>query len=272
LFAAAAAAQVQAPPATEDKPAAPDRPLWEAGMAAVAVHGPDYPAAGTSHWRGAVAPIIVYRGKRFRVDDDGVRGRLLDAGRFEFDVSGAASFNSRSSAARQGMPQLDYTFELGPQALYRMPLGEGQQLSGHFKMRRVFSTNWRHLNGRGYVIEPELRWRRRGWPDGFSQVQLALQADWASEALQDYFYQVDPAYATAARPAYDARAGYFGSALRASFSRRLAPSLVLSVGATLSEHTGAANRSSPLFERSHTLTALAAVVWTPWHGGSADAD
>ena len=242
----------------------PDRPLWEVGVAALGAWSPDYPAAGTRRWRGALAPIVIYRGHRLRVDDDGVRGRLVDTGRFELDLSGAAGFNARANPARDGMPPLDYTFELGPQARYRVPLDNGQQLSAHLKLRAVVSTNGRRTHGRGAVLEPELRWLRRGWPDAASQVQLSGQATWASEDLHDYFYQVDPAYATAERPAFDARAGYFGSALKASINRRLNPGLNLSVSGTLQYHGGAANQDSPLFQRRSTGTLLVALIWTPW--------
>lgn len=244
-------------------------PLWEAGIGIVGVHGPDYPAAGNRHGRVAIAPIVVYRGERLRVDDEGVRGKLLASGRFELDVSGAAAFNVRQSPARTGMPDLDYSFELGPQGIYRMPLGGGQQLSAHLQARAVFSTDWRRIAHRGFALEPELRWRHRGWPTAGSQVQLGLQATWGSQKLQDYFYEVAPTYATAARPAYDARAGYFGAALRGSWSQRLTPTATLSMGLTINDHSGAVNRASPLFQRTHTTSAVIAVVWTPWRGGSA---
>jgi len=243
----------------------PARPRWEAGVAALALNAPDYPAAGRNQWRGAVAPVLIYRGERLRVDGEGVRGRLLDTGRLELDLSGAAAFNARENPARQGMPPLDYTFQLGPQAIYRVPLGGGQQLSAHLKLRAVVSTNGHRTHGRGAVLEPELRWQRRGWPDAASQVQLSGQATWASEALQDYFYQVDPQYATATRPAYQAHGGYFGSALRAGYSRRLNPTTVVNVSAGLNHHGGSANEDSPLFLRRTTGNVLVAVVWTPWH-------
>lgn len=242
----------------------PARPLWEAGVAVLGLNMPDYPAAGRNRWRAAVAPVVVYRGSRWRIDNEGVRGKLIDTGRLSIDVSGAAAFNARQNPAREGMPPLDYTFELGPQIIYRMPMGARQQISAHLKARAVVSTNGRRTHARGAVIEPELRWQRRGWPDGASQVQLSAQATWASEALQDYFYQVDPEFGTATRPAYDAQGGYFGSAFRAGLSRRLNATTVLNFSANISHHGGAANEASPLFQRRTTSGLFAAVVWTPW--------
>lgn len=256
-------------PARAQQADEPSRPLWEAGVAVLGLHSPDYPAAASHRWRGAAAPVVIYRGKRLRVDDEGVRGRLVDTGRFELDVSGAAGFNARQSPARDGMPPLDYTFELGPQAIYRIPLGAGQQVSAHLKARAVVSTNGRRSHGRGAVVEPELRWQRRGWPDAASQIQLSAQATWASEALQDYFYQVDPVFGTAARPAYNAHGGYFGSALRAGISRRLNATTVVNFSASANHHGGAANVASPLFQRRATAGMFVAVVWTPLRSSQA---
>jgi len=258
------AQQADAPPAkVEATPSG--KPLWEIGVGGVAVNGPDYPAAGTRHSRIAPVPIFVYRGERLRVDEDGVRSRLFAGGRLELDLSGAAAFNARDNDARRGMPGLDYLFELGPQLRWRLPLDNGQQVSAHLKARAVFSTDGRGIDRHGSVVEPELRWQRKGWPDSDSQVQLSVVSTWASESLHDYFYQVDPRYATAQRSAYDASSGYFGSGVRAWWSRRIAPDTVLSLGASFNDHAGAANRASPLFERSSTASFAAALIWTPWH-------
>ena len=260
----ASAARAQTPPA----PLPEGRPLWEAGVALLGVYGPDYPAAGTRRWRGAPAPIIIYRGPLLRIDDEGVRGRMLQWGNLRVDFSGAAGFNARSNGARAGMPDLDYLFQVGPQAVYKVPLGDGHEVSAHLKTRAVFSTDGRHTNGRGMVGEQEFRWTRRGWPDASSQVRAGVEFLWGSEKLHDYFYQVDPAYATATRPAYDARAGYFGSTVRAGFVRRLTPTLSATAGASVNFHAGAANEDSPLFQKRTTAGVLFALVWTPWQSES----
>jgi len=260
----ACAAWAQIPPA----PVPEGRPLWEAGVALIGVNGPDYPAANTRRWRGALAPIVIYRGPWLKMDDEGVRGRMLQSGNLRIDFSGSAGFNASSNGARAGMPDLDYLFQIGPQAVYQVPLGDGQDLSAHLKVRAVFSTDIRHTNGRGMAVEQELRWTRRGWPDASSQVLAGAQFTWGSERLHDYFYQVDPAYATATRPAYDARAGYFGSSLRAGIVRRLTPTLSATAGASANFHGGAANEDSPLFQKRTTAGVLFALIWTPWQSNA----
>jgi len=254
------------PVSTADAPAAAPtegRPLWEAGVAVLGANGPDYPAAGTRRTRGIVAPIVIYRGAWIKSDDDGVRSEVLKQGNLQIDLSASAGFNARSNGARQGMPDLDYMLQLGPQAVYRVPLDGGQQVSAHLKARGVVSTDWRNVNGRGWVVEQEFRWVRRGWPDAASQVIAGAQFFWASEKLHDYFYQVDPTQATAARPAYDARPGYFGSALRTGYARRITPTLTATAGLTVSLHGGAANSNSPLFQKSTNTSVLLALVWVP---------
>jgi MipA family protein len=270
-----AQASVEAPSAAASAAApalATSLPRWEVGVAAVVLHGPDYPGASTHRWRGALAPVGIYRGKRMRFDDEGVSGRLLNTGSFEVDISGAAAFNARQTEARSGMPALGYTVELGPQALYRTRLAGGHELSAHIKWRAVASVQSGGLRGRGSVLEPELRWQRRGWPDAASTLRVSGQGVWASEALQDYFYQVDAAYATPNRPAYSAHGGYFGSSLRGHYSRRLSASALLALGANFSTYRGAANAGSPLLPQRDTAGVFVAVVWTPWRSQESTAE
>ena len=240
------------------------RPLWEVGVAGLAANGPDYPAAGTRRTRGIVAPVVIYRGAWLKADDDGVRSVVLKQGNLTLDLSATAAFNARSNGARAGMPDLDYLFQLGPQAVYRVQLDGGQTVSSHTKFRGVASTDFKNLNGRGWVAEQEFRWAKRGWPDAESTLVAGAQFFWASEKLQDYFYQVDPTQATAVRPAFEAEAGYFGSALRAGYARRLTSTLTATAGLTLNLHGGAANEDSPLFQKSTTSSVMVALIWVPW--------
>src|SRR5438034_3108450 len=117
LPSAASAAQTapSAPAAEPDDPA--QRPKWEAGLVTGAGRVVDYPGADQSHWRGFAAPLFIYRGRLLRVDQDGIRGRLLKTSDIEFDVTGSAAFSARNNDARQGMPPLDYLFGVGPQVI-----------------------------------------------------------------------------------------------------------------------------------------------------------
>jgi outer membrane protein len=76
----------------------------------------------------------------------------------------------------------------------------------------------------------------------------------------DYFYTVAPQFATPVRPAYEARAGYSGSEILVSLSKRY-PSFW--VGAFVRHDTlaGAVFESSPLVKRENYWSAGAAFAW-----------
>ena len=93
---------------------------------------------------------------------------------------------------------------------------------------------------------------------------VSVEPTWASRALQAYFYQVEPSQATADRPAYTARAGYFGTSFKTAFNRRLNDSVSWFVAARVQALHGAANDGSPLLRRHWSPTIGAGIVWTPW--------
>jgi MipA family protein len=248
------------------EPLKPDAglPLWEAGMAVVASQSPDYPAAASRHLRTAVLPVFIYRGSFFRADADGLRGRFFQMGGLELDISAAAAFNAGKSPARAGMPPLDYTFELGPQLRYRHAFENKQIISAHLKWRAVISTNGKQFHARGMVYEPELRWQHRPSFDPMGRWQLSIQATWADQKLQRYFYDVAPSYQTPNRPSYAARGGFLGSGVRLSRYQNITPSHSLNVSVGMQQHSLAANTQSPLFKRYNNINAALIWVWTPW--------
>ncbi|TMH30700.1 MAG: MipA/OmpV family protein [Betaproteobacteria bacterium] len=264
LPSAASAAQTapSAPAAEPDDPA--QRPKWEAGLVTGAGRVVDYPGADQSHWRGFAAPLFIYRGPILRVDQDGIRGRLLKTSDIEFDVTGSAAFSARNNDARQGMPPLDYLFGVGPQVIYKglrkMPGGPDV----HLNLRALVSTDFHRTHGRGAEFTPEMRWRFSpvaGLPAAFT---VSLQPTWADRTLARYFYQVDPSQATPTRPAYDARSGYLGTALNLTLSRRHSQSLSwFATVRSMSLH-GAANAASPLLRDKTNVSVGAGLLWTPW--------
>jgi MipA family protein len=264
LVGCAFAVKAQTPGELLDPIEAAKRPLWEAGVVVLAAQSPDYPAANSQHPRAALAPVFIYRGPFLTVDGDGIRGRFINSGGLEFDFSGAAAFNSGNSPARRGMPKLDYTFELGPQLRYRIALQNAQKISANLKLRAVVSTNGQRMHGQGWVLEPGLRWQGPVAFDHASQWSTSIQAIWADQTLQQYFYQVAPEFETPSRAAYTARGGYLGTKLSLGWSRRMGPSTILNMSMNLSYHGAAANTDSPLFLRRTTTSAVMALVWTPW--------
>lgn len=248
------------------------RPKWEAGVFVGAGHVADYPGADQSHTRGLLAPVVIYRGPILRIDRDGIRGRLLNRDDIEFDVSASAAFNARDSDARQGMPDLDYLFGVGPQLIYKGLRELPGSPTLHLKLRAQISTDFRHSHGRGATFDPELRWHIGGIAGTPADLTLGVQPTWASRELHRYFYEVEPAFATASRPAYRARAGYLGTEFRLSLNRRLSPSLAWFVVLRAMSLHGAANTDSPLLRDKSNVNVGVGLLWTPLRSSAAAVD
>ncbi len=250
----------------------PALPRWEAGIAAGVGRVPDYPGADQSQLRGLVVPFFIYRGPVLRVDERGIRSRFLDTEHWELDLTATAAFNTRSNDLREGMPELDYLFGIGPQLVYKGWAAQGGGPTLHLKLRALGSTDFERIDSRGASFAPELRWRFRGVAGPTSALTLSVEPIWASRPLHRYFYEVSAAQATATRPAYAARAGYLGTEFGVSLRQRLNRDLSWFVSTNLMSLHGAANTASPLLASRSNLGVGVGLVWTPWRSSEAAAD
>ena len=239
----------------------PDRartePLWEIGVIGGGGYLPDYPAASQNHWRGIGLPYAIYRGDFLQVGERGiVRGLFLDLRRFEFDISADASFpvSSSDNKARQGMPDLDTLFELGPKLIYKfLPRGSGHELDLSVATRAVLSTdlvNWRY---QGFVVNPGLTYRDERFLDGDLRLVASLNPLFGFDGLNRYFYQVKPRYARSDRPQYDADDGYIGTELTLGASWSPFERVRLFGGIVPGYYKGSANENSPLYRDDFTI-------------------
>lgn len=254
----AAAAQAQEQPR--------EKPLWELGVAAGGAWLPDYPAAGQNHLNAIGLPYIVYRGDFFRSDEKGLlRGRIVKSEDFELDVSLSGSFSAESddNDARSGMPDLDYLVELGPRIQWTVArAAKWAKLDFELPVRAVFSTDLKSIEHQGFLAQPELAYQHGNFLDTGLALKLGVSATFGDAELQDYFYGVDPQFATAQRPAYEADAGYLGSRLQLVLTKPLGPALRVFAAGRIDFHQGAANEDSPLFRDDVTYGAGVGVVWS----------
>ena len=241
------------------------RPLWEFGLGATALRLPDY--RGSDESRGYVYPLpyLVYRGERLRVDRQGARAVLLESQRVELDFSAYATppVDSSRNRARQGMPDLDPTIEIGPQlnlALARDP-ANAWRLDLRLPVRGVVATNFKHVHQAGYVFYPHLNLGLR--PELFGgKWSVGLQAGplFATREYHRYFYGVEPQLATPQRPAYEAGGGYSGALALAALSRRIGK-LWMGGFVRYDNLHGAVFDNSPLVKRNHSVMAGFAFAW-----------
>jgi outer membrane scaffolding protein for murein synthesis (MipA/OmpV family) len=238
-------------------------PLWEAGIGAAAFSTPAYPGADDRSNRGLALPFLIYRGKVLRADQNGIGARLLAADKVEFDIgfAGALPAHANDVDARRGMPDLGTLLEFGPRLRYRFAdWGEAGRMRFELPLRAVIEARGR-LRKQGWTTEPRLVWEKRGEAARWT-MEAQLGAVFGDRRINRYFYEVQPQYATLARPAYAAdpglmlvRTGLFGT-------WRMNPDLRLFGFVRYESYAGAANQDSPLMRRSTGASAGIGFAWT----------
>ncbi len=241
--------------------AAQEEPLWELGV-----------GVGTQmlgHYRGSdqyqaqflPIPYLVYRGEFLRADDDGIRGLFFESDNFELNVSADASLNgdSEDNTLRQGMPELDSAFEVGPSANFNLTgedFSEGWSL--RVPVRAVFVTDFSTIEHIGYLANPKFTYESLDWNGWDGSLDLGIV--YGSDGYHDYYYSVASAFATPDRPAYDADTGYSGSYFKFGLSKREGR---FWYGAYLRYDylDGAAFAESPLVETDHYVTVGLGLSW-----------
>lgn len=209
---------------TPDSLAETEKPLWEAGLGVTALAFPDY--RGSDHQSSYVLPMpyFVYRGEIFQADRDGVRGVLFDNRIAELNLSVSASLpvDSDGNDARQGMPDLDPTFEIGPSLeihLWRSP-DRRMLLDLRLPVRKAIAIGGSFRDA-GLVFTPKINLDIAD-PLGFAgwNLGLLIGVDYGDRRQHAYFYDVSPAFATPERPAYRADGGFGGVKAIAALSKR----------------------------------------------------
>jgi outer membrane scaffolding protein for murein synthesis (MipA/OmpV family) len=259
--------------------AAEQLPLWEAGLGATVISFPHY--RGSDERRSWVLPFpyFVYRGEFLQADERRLRGLFFKTERAELDISvnGTPPVDSSESDARQGMPDLDATLEIGPSLNFLLKRSDDRRsrLELRLPVRAAFATDLSHVDFAGWVFQPNLNLDIRdafGYP-GWNFGALAGPM-FADDRYHQYFYGVEPAFATASRPAYNAAGGYAGTQFLVSLSKRFRKFWVGGF-ARWDTLSGAVFTDSPLVKTHQYFAAGIALAWmlgesetrveTNWH-------
>ena len=176
---------------------------------------------------------------------------------FDFSLSGTPPVDSSKNRAREGMPDLDPTFEIGPRlnVILARDQNRDRALSFRLPVRAVIATDLSYADNQGWTAYPNFTYDAR--PRFFEgRWRLGLQAGllYATSRYHRYFYGVDEEFATPERPAYTAKGGYSGAALAASLTRRFQK---IWVGGFMRYESlkGVAFEPSPLVRRDYAFTA-----------------
>ncbi|MGN6528068.1 MAG: MipA/OmpV family protein [Burkholderiaceae bacterium] len=247
-------------------------PLWEVGLVGIAARQPAYPGADGDIGRVRVLPYGIYRGSFLRVDG-GVSVRALHTPRVEWDVSGAGAFGSPSSrvSARHGMPDLGLLVEIGP--ALRINLGDfvrpgrdPRATRFEVPVRAVFDVS-DGMAHKGWTFEPRLA--HTAWTGSRAALVLSAGVLVGDRRINDVYYGVAPQYATADRPAYEARAGLIATRLGASLRHRINPALRMIWFAEAETVRGGANEGSPLVRSRQDVGFGVSLVWGIWRSEQA---
>ena len=236
-------------------------PLWELGAGAAVVSFPDY--RGSNRQRNYVLPLpyVVYRGEMLQIDRERVRGLLFKTDRMELDVSvnGSVPVHSGNNSARQGMPDLDPTLELGPSLNFLLAQDpQRYKLTLKLPLRAVIASDFHQAHSAGTLANPQFNLDmqlQQGWKLG-----LVAGALFGNRRYHGYFYSVAPQYATARRPAYGAPGGYSGAQFIAAASKRF-DKLWIGAFVKYDNINHAAFAASPLVERRSNLAAGFGISW-----------
>jgi len=241
------------------------KPLWELGIGVAGLRLPDYRGSDQSRSYLLPLPYIVYRGTWLKADRDGARALLFDTQRVKVDVSVAASTPTRSkdNDAREGMPNLKGTAEVGPNMNITLAASTDKRyrLDLRLPLRAAFTVQ-RSPRFVGTTFSPNLNLDLAGVGGGWN-LGLLTGPLFADRKYHDYIYGVDAAYATSARPAYQAHGGYAGWQALAATSRRFGNTWVGGF-VRYDSLKGAAFEDSPLVRRGSALTVGFGVSWILW--------
>jgi MipA family protein len=270
LLASTQAQETAADTAVATEPVKPKEPLplWELGLVGIAADQPAYPGSDQNIARVRVLPFGLYRGSLLRVEGGGIGLRAVRTPRFEWDVSGAGAFGSASNKvhAREGMRGIGTLVEIGPALKINLgdlvePKRDPHLTQLELPVRAVFDVNDGFAH-HGWSFEPRLS--HTAWSGGSFTLVVSAGALFGDRSLNSLYYGVDAPYATARRPAYDARGGLIATRLNASLRQKINPTLRLQYFAQFETVRGAANESSPLVRSKQDVGFGVSLIWGVW--------
>jgi outer membrane scaffolding protein for murein synthesis (MipA/OmpV family) len=244
--------------------AAEDQPLWEIGAGFAAFSFPSYRGSDQSHNFLMPVPHFTYHGDFLKADRQGIRGSFFDSDRLDLTVSLALSppVSSDNITARSGMPDLKGTFEIGPEMDVTFWRSENRARFVKLLLPlRAAVTVEGSPKSIGWVFHPKLNMDITDIP-GMGGWNLGMLAGplFGDKRQHAYYYTVAPQYATADRPAYEAKAGYAGMQYLAALSKRF-PKYWIGGFVRYDNLSGATFEDSPLVRKKDYLAAGIAFTW-----------
>lgn len=224
----------------------------------------DYPASDEYSRKSLLLPLVIYRGDVLKSDqEEGTRAELFKSRELEINLSFGARFSNDSdnNKARAGMPDLNYILETGPSLNYKLwKAPKVGSLTLQIPLRLTFETDFKATEFLGLVFEPELRFQKLNFLVPNLSAIMSLSVEFFNQRVANYYYQVENRYATADRPAYEAKPGLSTLSVGQNFLYEY-NRFNLIFGATYSYYGRSENLESPLFKSDANTSVFAAIAW-----------
>ena len=244
--------------------AAEEKPLWEIGAGVAAFSFPSYRGSDQTNNFLMPVPLFSYHGDFFKADRHGIRGSFFDSDRVDLTVSLALSppADSNEIKARTGMPDLEGTFEIGPQMDLTFWRSENRArfVKLLLPVRAAFTVESSPKNI-GWGFHPKLNMDITDLP-GMPGWNLGLLAGplFGDKRQNAYYYSVAPQYAMPGRPAYEATSGYGGMQYLVGLSKRF-PKFWVGSFLRYDNLSGASFADSPLVKQKDYVAAGLVITW-----------
>jgi outer membrane scaffolding protein for murein synthesis (MipA/OmpV family) len=240
------------------------KPQWELGAGFAGIDFPMY--RGSNERRSYLLPIpyFVYRGETLQVNRERVRGLIFKRDTVEMDISVNGSVPAKGSVARQGMPDLDPTLEIGPSLNVHLLYTADKKNTFDLRMplRGVIASDFKHVQPIGWLFQPQLDVDFRDIEHSGWNIGLVGGVIFSDHRYHQYFYDVAPQYATATRPAYTTGGGYSGTQYIFAFNKREQDGHWIGGFMKWDNLNGAVFADSPLVKSKSYFTIGIAATWT----------
>ena len=240
--------------------ATPVQPKWEVGVFLGMLSIPQYMGSNERYQLAFPMPYFTYRSERLRVTGQGVRTYLFKNHDLTLDASfGAGLPVKNGNQARIGMPNLPFTLQAGPRLNWQLQHNASEDVRVRFPVRWNMDTSF---HGVGWLFEPEILRTKRITPAW--SYRLSAGALFATQAYQERFYSVPAAYATANRPAYQAKGGLHSVFLRVASYYHYDDNLFIMFASRYRNMQVGTIAASPLVKKTHAFSVFLGVSYRFW--------
>ena len=237
-------------------------PLWELGVAGGLLQIPHYVGSDQNYTLPLAVPYLIYRGDFLKADRQGIRGELFTRDSISVDLGFSFGLPVKSrNRAREGMSDLHLTGQVGPRLNWQLGQSEsGTRYSFHLPVRYARDIK---NNALGWVAEPSLKVLRQNLG---SQGRFSIRFDagflFADKKYNQYYYEVEPQFATTTRAAYEASSGLSNYFLGVGVSYELSPTINLNSFVRYKSLASSVVDDSPLVTDENYFAVGVGITWT----------